>query len=58
MKKQYLSPCLKVVCIETPELILLAGSGPGPDIDISVDGSDNEITEGGTTKPDENYNPW
>ncbi len=56
MKKQYLSPSLKVVCIEAPELILLAGSGP--DIDISVDGNDKEITDGGTTDPDENYNPW
>ena len=57
MKKKYLSPSVKVFCVEGPTLLSGSG-GDGGDVDITVDGSGTEITDGGTTDPETDYQPW
>ncbi len=57
MKKKYLSPSVKVFCVEGPALLSGAGDDSG-NVDITVDGSGTEITDGGTTDPDTDYLPW
>ena len=63
MKKNYLSPSLKVVIIES-DTMLLAGSGSDEDekdpiIDkVTIDGNGTLITDGGETETEEEYNPW
>lgn len=62
MKKNYLSPSLEVVIIES-DTMLLAGSGSDDDkkdpIDkVTIDGSGDLITPGGETDPDTEYVPW
>ena len=62
MKKNYLSPSLKVVIIES-DTMLLAGSGSDEDekdpIDkVTIDGNGDLITDGGETKTEEEYYPW
>ncbi len=54
MKKKYISPNLKVVSIKTPTLLLSTSKG----VNVDVNGNNQEIIDGGTTDPDENYNPW
>lgn len=58
MKKKYLSPKIQVISLESPALLLTTSQGKDKDINVDVDGNDKEITVGGTTDPDENYNPW
>ncbi len=58
MKKKYLSPKIQVISLESPALLLTTSQGKDKDINVDVDGNDKEITDGGTTDPDENYNPW
>jgi len=53
MKKKYFSPSVKVFCVESSTLLAASGN-----VDVTVDGDKTEITDGGTTDPDENYNPW
>ncbi len=57
MKKKYLSPSVKVFCVEGPALLSGSGDDSG-NVDITVDGSGTEITDGGTTDPDTDYQPW
>lgn len=62
MKKNYLSPSLEVVIIES-DTMLLAGSGSDDDkkdpIDkVTIDGNGDLITDGGETDPDTDYQPW
>ncbi len=62
MKKNYLSPSLEVVIIES-DTMLLAGSGSDDDkkdpIDkVTIDGNGDLITPGGETDPDTDYVPW
>ncbi len=54
MKKKYFSPSLKIVRIDYLAQLLGASKG----INFDIDGNDAEITDGGITSPDENYNPW
>lgn len=61
MKKNYLSPSLKVVIIESATM-LLAGSDKedekNPVIgNVTIDGNDQQITDGGETDPDTEYEP-
>ena len=60
MKKKYLSPSVKVFCVEGPTLLSGSGGdgGDGGNVDITVDGSGTEITDGGTTDPETDYQPW
>ena len=62
MKKNYLSPSLEVVIIES-DTMLLAGSGSDDDkkdpIDkVTIDGNGDLITPDGETDPDTDYVPW
>ncbi len=54
MRKTYVSPKIEVFSIEGP-VVLLEMSG---EVEVTIDGDKTEITDGGTTDPDENYNPW
>lgn len=57
MKRKYLSPSVKVFCVEGPTLLSGSG-GDGGNVDVTVDGSGTEITDGGPTDPDTDYQPW
>ena len=59
MKKEYLSPSIKEVSIEGAALLLDASTGSTINIDkVLINDNDTEITDGGTTDPDEDYSPW
>ena len=62
MKKNYSSPSLEVVIVES-DTMLLAGSGSDEDekdpIDkVTIDGNGTLITDGGETETETEYNPW
>ena len=54
MRKKYLSPSVSVVHIVSSTQLLAASNG----VNFDVNGNDEEVTDGGTTDPDEDYNPW
>lgn len=62
MKKNYYSPSLEVVIVES-DTMLLAGSGStdekDPVIDkVTIDGNGTLITDGGETETNTDYQPW
>lgn len=58
MKKNYLSPSLKVVIIES-DTMLLAGSKKNTIINnVTIDGNGTLMTDGGETDPETEYEPW